>query len=203
MISERLLGSAAARRVREALSSADGVWVVGGAVRDAAAGREIGDLDLAVAGDPRAAASAIARGGGGHAFELSAEFGAWRASGADGDWQVDVAALRGPTIEADLGARDFTAGAVAVPLAGGEPIDPHGGLADLEAGSLRAVSAASFSADPLRLLRAARQAAQLGLEIDPETVALARAEAGRAGEPAGERQLDELRLLRGCHDTLR
>ena len=203
MRSEALLDSVAARRVRKALGDAGGAWIVGGAVRDAAAGREVRDLDLAVAGDPEAAARAIAKGGGGHAFELSAEFGAWRAAAADGSWQVDVAALRGPTIEADLAARDFTAGAVAVPLGGGEPVDPHGGLADLEAGVLRAVGPASFSADPLRLLRAARQAAQLRLEIEPETVALARAEAGRAGEPAGERQLEELRLLISGPDPLR
>ena len=62
-----------------------------------------------------------------------------------------------------------------MPLAGGEPIDPFGGLADLERGVLRAVGEGSFGEDPLRLLRAARLAAELGLEIDPATVALARA----------------------------
>ena len=64
-----------------------------------------------------------------------------------------------------------------MPLAGGEPIDPFGGLADLERRLLRAVGERSFSGDPLRLLRAARLAAELGLEIDPGTVALARAAA--------------------------
>src|SRR5207249_4169419 len=57
------------------------------------------------------------------------------------------------------------------------------------------VSARSFADDPLRILRAARIAAGLGLEIERETASLARAEAGRAGEPAGERQFGELRLL--------
>ena len=61
----------------------------------------------------------------------------------------------------------------------------------------------SFAADPLRLLRAARLAAELGLEIDPGTVALARAAAARAAEPAGERQLAELRQLLGGPDPLR
>jgi len=183
--------------VRQALAGGEGVWIVGGAVRDAALGTEVTDLDLAVAGDPARAAKAIAGAADGHPFELSAEFATWRAVAADRSWQVDVTALRGETIEADLAARDFTLGAVAVPLGGGEPIDPHGGLADLERRVLRAVGDDSFAADPLRLLRAARLAADLGLEVDPGTVALARAEASRAAEPAGERQLAELRRLLG------
>ena len=97
------------------------------------------DLDLAVAGDPGAAARAIAAAGGGHAFELSAEFATWRVVDRDGGWQVDVSGLRGGSIEADLAERDFTVGAIAVPLAGGEPVDPLGGLADLERGVLRVV----------------------------------------------------------------
>jgi putative nucleotidyltransferase with HDIG domain len=189
--------------VRRALAGADGVWIVGGAVRDAALGRPIDDLDLAAAGDPRQVAKAIAAEIGEHAFELSAEFGTWRVACAERRWQVDVTALRGGGIEADLAARDFTIGAVAVPLAGGEPLDPFGGLADLDRALLRAVGERSFATDPLRLLRAARLAAELELEIEPETARLARAEAARAGEPAGERQLTELRQLVGGPNPLR
>jgi putative nucleotidyltransferase with HDIG domain len=116
---------------------------------------------------------------------------------------VDATELRGDGIEADLARRDFTIGAVAMPLAGGEPIDPFGGLEDLERRLLRVVGEQSFAEDPLRLLRAARIAAELQLEIDPATASLARSEAGRAPEPAGERQLAELRLLLGGRDPLR
>jgi poly(A) polymerase len=193
------LVAAAAR----ALGGDGEVWVVGGAVRDAALGREVTDLDLAVAGDPGRAARAIAAELGEHAFELSAEFGTWRVVAKGRGWQVDVTALRGESIDADLSARDFTIGAVAVPLAGGEVIDPFGGLADLERGLLRAVGERSFDEDPLRLLRAPRLAADLRLEIDPGTLALARAAASRAAEPAGERQLTELRQLLGGPDPLR
>ena len=191
---------AAARR---ALAGNAGAWAVGGAVRDAALGRAVADLDLAVAGDPGAAAKAVAAELGEHAFELSAEFGTWRVVAPGGGWQVDVTALRGEGIEADLAARDFTIGAVAVPLDGGAALDPHGGLADLERRRLRVVGRRSFEQDPLRLLRAARLAAGLGLEIEPETAELARAGAGRAAEPAGERQLAELRQLVGGPDPLR
>jgi poly(A) polymerase len=193
------LPAAAAR----ALDGGEGVWIAGGAVRDAALGRDIVDLDLAVAGDPGAVAKAIARELGEPAFELSAEFGTWRVVAAGRGRQIDVSALRGGSIEADLAARDFTVGAVAVPLGGGEAIDPFDGLADLERGVLRAVGPASFTDDPLRLLRAARLAAELNLRIDPDTVALAHDAAARAAEPAGERRLAELRQLLGGPEPLR
>ncbi len=182
---------------REALAGDEAAWVVGGAVRDALSGGEVLDLDLAVAGDPAQAAKQIAAAAGGPAFELSAEFGAWRALARDRSWHVDVSALRGDSIEADLGQRDFTVNAIAVSLGDPEaaPLDPFAGAADLAAGLLRAVSERSFADDPLRILRAARLAGGLGFDLDPETVRLARACAERAGEPAGERQLAELRLL--------
>jgi putative nucleotidyltransferase with HDIG domain len=186
-----------------ALGDTEGVWIAGGAVRDAALGKEVTDLDLAVAGDAGPVAKALGRGLGEHAFELSAEFGTWRVVAPSRGWQVDVTVLRGPSIEDDLAARDFTVGAVAVPLAGGEAVDPFEGLVDLERGVLRAVGPRSFEEDPLRLLRAARLAAQLNLEIDAGTVALAHDSAGRAAEPAGERQLAELRQLLASPDPLR
>jgi putative nucleotidyltransferase with HDIG domain len=201
---DRLGASPLVAATRRAVGgSDDDVWIVGGAVRDAALGREVVDLDLAVAGDPGTAAKAIGAELGEHAFELSAEFGTWRVVSPSRGWQVDATALRGEAIEADLAERDFTIGAVAVPLAGGESIDPFHGLADLEHGILRTVGEGSFAADPLRLLRAARLAAELSLEIDPATGALARALASRAADPAGERQLTELRQLLGGPDPLR
>ncbi len=201
-LSARLDASPLVGLARRALRDGPEAWIAGGAVRDAVLGREVLDLDLAVGGDPERVAKAVAREGDGHAFELSAEFATWRAVASDRSWQLDATALRGETIEADLAARDFTLGAIAVPLAGGEPIDPHGGIGDLERRLLRVVAEDSFRLDPLRLLRAARLAADLGLEVDPGTVALARSEAHLAAEPAGERQLAELRRLLGGPDPL-
>jgi len=202
-LADRLAASPLVALTRGALTDREDVWIVGGAVRDAALGREVTDLDIACAGDPAPAAKAVARAGGGHAFELSAEFATWRAVAADGSWQLDVTGLRGGTIEADLGKRDFTIGAVAVPLGEGEPLDPHGGLADLDRRVLRAVDERVFAADPLRLLRAARLAAELELEVDPDTASLARREAAGAAKAAGERQLVELRQLLGGPRPLR
>ncbi|HEV2857614.1 MAG TPA: HD domain-containing protein [Solirubrobacterales bacterium] len=199
----RLRRSPFVESVRRALGEADGVWIVGGAVRDAALGGEVRDLDLAVAGEPKPIARAIAAELGDHAFELSAEFRTWRVVSHQHGWQVDLTAIRGDDIEADLAERDFTIGAVAVPLGDGEAIDPYSGLSDLDARVLRVVSDRSFVEDPLRLLRAPRLAAQLDLEIDPETARLAREAARRAADPAGERQLAELRQLMGGPDPLR
>jgi poly(A) polymerase len=202
-LSARLDASSLVGLARQALGDELDVWIAGGAVRDAALDRDVTDLDLAIDGDPSQAAKAIARAASGHAFELSAEFATWRAVAPDHRWQVDATALRGGTIEADLAARDFTLGAVAVPLAGGEPIDPYDGIGDLQRRLLRMVSKECFSDDPLRLLRAARLAADFGLELDTETAALAREQAQLAAEPAGERQLAELRRVVGGPDPLR
>ncbi len=202
-LADDLRATALVSAAGRALAGNDGAWIVGGAVRDAALGRDVADLDLAVAGDPGAAARAIASELGEHAFELSAEFGTWRVVSHSRRWQVDATALREGGIEADLAERDFTVGAVAVPLGSGEALDPFDGLGDLERGLLRAVGEGSFAGDPLRLLRAARLAAELKLEIEPGTVALARAARSRADEPAGERQLTELRQLLGGPDPVR
>lgn len=203
-LAQRLRQAPVAVAVLGALGEDAGrAWVVGGAVRDAALGAPVTDLDLAIAGDTRTAAAMIARPTGGTFFELSAEFETWRVIGPGGEWQADLTPLRGDAIESDLAARDFTIGAVAVPLAGGDALDPCGGLADLDRGVLRTVSRTSFADDPLRLLRAARLGAELGLEVDEATAAQARSEAGRAAEPAGERQLMELRLLLCGPDPLR
>ena len=200
----RLAASPAVDAVRAALGVRDDAWIVGGAVREAALDHEVTDLDLAVGADEREVARAIARSLGGPSFPLSREFRTWRVLAPDRSWGVDVTHLRAESIEADLGRRDFTVNAIAVPLADlSASVDPHGGLADLVARRLRAVSARSFSDDPLRILRAARFAAELGFEVEPETVELARRETGRAAEPTGERQFTELRLLVTGPDPLR
>ena len=188
---------------REALAG-ERAWIVGGAIRDAALGEVVRHLDVAVEpGRERELASAVARIAGGYSFPLSEEHGSWRAVGPGDSWHADVSALRGETISDDLAARDFAINAVAVPLAGGEPIDPLGGLGDAESRILRATSERSFTEDPLRLLRAARIAARHELSIEPDTVRLAQASAKRAVDPAPERQFAELRGMLTGPDPIR
>jgi tRNA nucleotidyltransferase/poly(A) polymerase len=200
---ERLAAAPGVRAARKALSDREDVWVVGGAIRDALLGRTVVDVDLVTDGEEEAAARSVARAAGGPAFPLSERFATWRALSRDRAWHVDVAPLRGGTIEADLDARDFTVNAIALPLAGGELIDPHRGVPDGEGRVLRAVSERSFADDPLRVLRAARIGGNLGFELDQGTTALARGSADRAAEPAGERQFAELRAIVAGPDPLR
>jgi poly(A) polymerase len=178
-------------------------WLVGGALRDRLLERPVLDLDLAVDGDPAAAAKALARAAGGPAFELSEEFGAWRVLARDRSWQADLSPLRGGSVEADLALRDFTINAMAEPLGGGGLLDPHGGGGDLAARRLRMVSAQAFADDPLRVVRAARFACELGLELDPATAVAARASAGAVRNVAQERVFAELRRIVGADDAVR
>ena len=176
---------------QEILAGKD-AWIVGGAVRDELLGREVVDLDIACS-DPEAAARAYARRSGGAPFPLSERHGAWRVA-LDRGLTVDFTPLP-DGVERDLATRDFTINAIAVPLAGGDPVDPHGGLADLEARRLRAVAPSIFADDPLRLLRAVRLEEELDVELDPETERLAEEHAALVTRPAGERILAELERL--------
>ena len=177
-------------------------WIVGGALRDELLGRPVRDVDVAVAGPPEPVARALAAEVGGPVFRLSEAFGAWRVIDRRGGRVWDFAPLQGETIEEDLSKRDFTVNAMARPLgqferpaAGGEIVDPLGGRADLEAGVLRVLGPEAYERDPLRPLRLARFAAELGFEPDRQTRRLTLAAAPRVAEVAGERVFGELRRL--------
>jgi poly(A) polymerase len=194
-VPQRLHESPPVRLVRDALGDTAGsVWVVGGAVRDAILGRPITDVDLVTRDEPKAVARTVAKAAGGPAFPLSEEFGAWRVI-ADAGFVCDVAPLQGDSIGNDLAKRDFSVNAMAVPLAGAELIDPHGGRADLQAGILRVLGEESYRDDALRPLRLARIATELSLEPDAETERLTRAYASRVPDTSPERVWAELRRL--------
>jgi len=107
----------------------------------------------------------------------------------------------GDTIADDLVRRDFTVNAMAVALpdwrAPDAFVDLHGGLDDLAAGVLRTPGTpqASFGDDPLRMLRAARFAAQLGFRVAPDVVAAMREMSGRLEIVSVERVSEELSKL--------
>jgi poly(A) polymerase len=178
-------------------------WIVGGALRDELLGRPVRDIDIAVAGDPGPVARAVADSVGGPVFRLSEAFGAWRVIDRRGGKVWDFAPLQGATIEEDLAKRDFTVNAMARPAqvlqglgpAEGELIDPLGGRADLEARVLRVLGPEAYRQDPLRPLRLARFAAELGFEPDPDTERLTAEAAPKVANAAGERVFAELRRL--------
>ena len=182
------------------------VWLVGGAIRDAALGRATSDLDLAC-GDARGLAAKLARTFRGTLVTLDERNAVYRLvlppQRGRSLAQIDVAGLQGKTIEEDLRRRDFTANAIALPLTGtvgaalpeSAFLDPRGGLSDLAAGTLRGEIEQNFVDDPLRLLRAFRIAAQLGLELDDETLKSVRKHRRLVREPAPERVHAELLAL--------
>jgi poly(A) polymerase len=170
-------------------------WVVGGTVRDALLDRPLRDVDVAVEGDPEPPARELARAVGGPVFALSEVFGAWRVIDRRRELVFDLSPLQGETIEADLARRDFTINAMAVPLAGGELVDPHGGRADADARVLRVLGPGAYRDDPLRPLRLARFVAELGFASDPETERLTGDAAANVTEASPERVFAELRRL--------
>ncbi len=175
------------------------VYLVGGCVRDRLLGRPVYDLDVAVDGDGLALARRLANRFKGAYYPLDEARSTGRAIlRGEGDRRlvVDVARLRGHDLAADLADRDFTINALAANArAPGVIIDRCDGLADLEARLIRPVSEASIRNDPVRALRAIRQAAELDFALAPETKALIRRDGPALIHVAGERIRDELARL--------
>ncbi len=201
-LNARLEAAPALQVARAALADgpAGEAWIVGGTVRDALLGRPLHDLDLAVQGDPEKVAKAVAQAARGPVFALSEAFGAWRAMSPNREWTCDVTAVHGDGIEADLARRDFSVNAIAVPLNGGEPHDPQGGIPDLEERRLRVlggpdVEHSAYADDPLRPLRMARLATELTLHPTPDTRHLTREAAPLVAKAAAERVFSELRRI--------
>lgn len=185
-------------------------WLVGGAARDLALGRVPSDIDVAVEGDGVALARAFANRHGGAFVALDDERGTGRVVLGVASAErlvIDLVQLRAPTLDADLRLRDFTINALALPLLDQQLqpmplvvhpaafIDPCAGLADLAAGQLRPCSPQSISDDPLRMLRAVRFAADLGLRVAPELHAAIHSSAPLISRIAAERVRDELLKL--------
>ncbi len=172
------------------------VFLVGGAPRDLLTGRAPFDLDLAVA-KPEPLARALASRLRRKLIVLDEGEQVYRI--ATPTLQLDVARLKGPTIEADLARRDFTIDALAAPLSEdglGPLLDPTGGAGDLKRGVVRATSERAFIDDPLRLLRAYRLSAELGFAVEPRTRGWITRRRALIAKPSGERLHDELlRLL--------
>ena len=180
---------------------ADGVWVVGGAVRDALAGdqSERFDIDIVVAnaaGWTNQAAECLVA----PAARISAHFDIWRIPLAGG--QIDVWDLSDNDIESDLRRRDFTVNAMAVPLVdfrNGEfeasLLDPLGGREDIRCRSLRLVTGDALKDDPLRMLRAVRLEAEGGWRPDAVLRSAIKRDAALIVGSAAERQWEELKRI--------
>ncbi|MFI2377984.1 CCA tRNA nucleotidyltransferase [Streptomyces sp. NPDC018964] len=203
-----------ARRFQEAGFS---LALVGGSVRDALLGRLGNDLDFTTDARPQDVLK-IMRPWADAVWDVGIAFGTVgaqkeaRVEDADRSFQIEVTTYRseaydrtsrkpevsyGDSIEEDLVRRDFTVNAMAVALPEKRFIDPYGGRVDLAARVLRTPGTPeeSFSDDPLRMMRAARFAAQLDFEVAPEVVTAMKEMAGRIEIVSAERVRDELNKL--------
>lgn len=172
-------------------------YMVGGAVRDALLKRRSAylDLDFVVATESIQTAKKLANYYKAGFVVLDAQRQIARV--VFDNATVDFALLEGERLETDLQRRDYTINAIAYNPRTEELIDPLQGYADLQAGLIRMVSCRNLQDDPLRLLRAYRQAAQLGFTIEPETQATIRQLAPLLSEIAAERVRVEFGYLLG------
>ena len=196
--------------LQEALGPEAELVVVGGAVRDELLGRSHSDWDLATKLMPRAVMDR-ARAAGLKAIPTGLQHGTvtviledrpieittFRSDGDYLDGRHPESVRLGVSLEEDLSRRDFTINAMALPVGGGDLVDPFGGRADLAARTLRAVGdpLLRFAEDGLRTLRACRFAAQLGFEVEAATLAAIPERLGVARKVAAERVLTELTKL--------
>jgi poly(A) polymerase len=193
------------------------LYLVGGCVRDQLLRRPLHDLDFTTDAPPGVTKRIAARVRPDGLYDVGAKFGTigviFRVSEEGLDepraWHVEITTFRteeyldgtrkpavefGRSLKEDLSRRDFTMNAMAVDVLTGELHDPFAGRADVEARLIRAVGtpAERFREDPLRMLRAVRFAAQLGFEIEAQTLEAIKDCAPQLGRISRERIAQEL-----------
>jgi tRNA nucleotidyltransferase (CCA-adding enzyme) len=194
------------RRLRDAGHEA---YVVGGCVRDVHLGRPAKDWDVATSAFPdvvqrlfkRTIPTGIQHGTvtvmiDHHPIEVTT----YRGEGEYSDGRRPDRVTFGVTLEEDLSRRDFTVNAMAFDPLAGVVVDPFGGREDLRNRVLRAVGEPErrFAEDGLRVMRAVRFAATLGLALDAATEAAIPGALPSLARVSGERVRDELMKLLGA-----
>ncbi|WP_457113151.1 CCA tRNA nucleotidyltransferase [Marmoricola sp. URHA0025 HA25] len=182
------------------------IALVGGPVRDAMLGRLHNDLDFTTSARPDVT-ERLLKGWADAVWDIGREFGTIGCR--RGEYQIEITTYRsekydrssrkptvdyGDSLAGDLGRRDFTVNAMAVSLPGRTFEDPYGGIVDLAHGVLRTPGRPedSFDDDPLRMMRAARFASQLGFTVAPEVRQAMTDMAERITIVSAERVRDEL-----------
>ena len=190
------------RAFPEAAAIRGAAWIVGGAVRDALLERDSIDIDIAADGAEKVARDFAGRQGA-RLIELGRErFVSWRV--VLGRRSYDFADVTRGSIQEDLGRRDFTINAMALPIEGeAHLIDPFGGSGDIDRRLVRMVKAENLEDDPLRVLKAVRMVAVLGFEIESETASACRTVVQRLRDVAAERLATELELIFAGGDPAR
>ncbi|GAB4305096.1 MAG: CCA tRNA nucleotidyltransferase [Oscillatoriaceae cyanobacterium] len=173
----------------------ENAWLVGGAVRDALLGRKSQTLDFDFVLPARAIETArqMAQYYRSGFVVLDAER---KIARVVFDWgTVDFAKQEGASLATDLQRRDYRMNAIAYNPRNREFADPLQGREDIQKRLIRMISPTNLADDPLRLLRAYRQAAQLGFTIDPHTQGAIRQLAPMLAKVAAERVRTELSYI--------
>ncbi len=192
------------------------VYAVGGVVRDSLLGRPTAEVDFVSLGPGSGielahAVAAMPDAGMAHEYK---NFGTAGVTVADGDLRLEFVGARKESyrrdsrkpiveegsLDEDLRRRDFTINAIAVRLnqdGFGEVVDPFHGQIDIERGILQTPLPPdqTFDDDPLRMVRAARFAAQLDFDVESETLAAMQRCASRIDIVSAERTTEEVRKI--------
>ena len=172
------------------------IYLVGGAVRDMLLKRVSHDFDFAVPSNGVSLARRVANTLNANFMVLDDERDTGRVIVTESDGTrtfMDFATYRGgSTLEADLRSRDFTINSIAFDLLTQTLIDPLNGASDLHAKLIRASSQTSLIDDPVRILRAVRQAAAFEFKIELETRKAMQQAVSLLPSRSPERQRDEL-----------
>ena len=202
------------RDISSELDSVDGVYVVGGIVRDLILGRTPGDIDLSVTGDAKAFSAELASRIGAPSPDES-QFLTFKISSTEifpDVSSIDVVTARSETyaesaalpevevssINEDLKRRDFTVNAMAISLMGsdwGTLVDPQNGFGDVMRKRIKVLHDGSFIDDPTRIFRAVRYAVRLGFGIDSRTNELISKSLANVDRLSGTRVRNEFELV--------
>ena len=202
---------------RRFAAAGEEIALVGGPVRDAMLGRLHNDLDFTTSARPEIT-ERLLKGWADAVWDIGRDFGTIGCR--RGPWQVEITTYRseaydpesrkpdvryGDSLTGDLARRDFTVNSMALSLPDQQLEDPFGGIVDLAHRVLRTPGRPedSFSDDPLRMMRAARFAAQLGFTVAPEVRAAMADMAERITIVSAERVRDELVKLVCSPDPVR
>lgn len=173
----------------------ESAYLVGGCVRDALLNRETAylDLDFVLPEGAVETAQKVAQNCDAGFVLLDAERDIARVVFPEAT--ADFALQVGDSLAEDLHRRDYTINAIAYHPFSDTVVDPLQGQQDLQGGLLRMIAAQNLEEDPLRLLRAYRQAAQLGFSLDPQTQATIRTLTPTLAGVAAERIKVELSYI--------
>lgn len=201
------------RDIANELGEVDGVYVVGGVVRDLILDREPGDIDLALVGDAKMFAETLANRMGAP-NPVESQFLTYKIviKDLDGLSEIDVVNARSETytgpaalpditpgsIDDDLKRRDFTINSMAISLNDsdwGTLFDPTNGFADTMRKRIKVHHDESYVVDPTRIFRTVRYAVRLGYSIDSRTIELISHTLDNIGRLSGARIRHEFELM--------